>query len=149
MICKKCGYDYPAKELKCPYCGEPNPLGEKWRNEENLARKETLLAKAKIIHSMPLYVADKVMNVILLVVVAVTAITILVLAIGVGLEDIHITCQRNRASVQEAEELLAAEDYTGLYDYLHSYEVYGQEKFEKYTERVRPVSYTHLRAHET
>ena len=53
MICKKCGYDYPAKELKCPYCGEPNPLGEKWRNEENLARKETLLAKAKIIHSMP------------------------------------------------------------------------------------------------
>ena len=137
MICKKCGYDYPAKELKCPYCGEPNPLGEKWRNEENLARKETLLAKAKIIHSMPLYVADKVMNVILLVVVAVTAITILALAIGVGLEDIHITCQRNRASVQEAEELLAAEDYTGLYDYLHSYEVYGQEKFEKYTERVR------------
>ena len=96
MICKKCGYDYPAKELKCPYCGEPNPLGEKWRNEENLARKETLLAKAKIIHSMPLYVADKVMNVILLVVVAVTAITILVLAIGVGLENIHITCQRNR-----------------------------------------------------
>ena len=48
---------------------------------------------------MPLYVADKVMNVILLVVVAVTAITILVLAIGVGLENIHITCQRNRASV--------------------------------------------------
>ena len=87
MICKKCGYDYPAKELKCPYCGEPNPLGEKWRNEENLARKETLLAKAKIIHSMPLYVADKVMNVILLVVVAVTAIMILVLAIGVGLAD--------------------------------------------------------------
>ena len=104
---------------------------------ENQARKETLLAKAKIIHSMPLYVADKVMNVILLVVVAVTAITILVLAIGVGLEDLHITCQRNRASVQEAEELLAAEDYTGLYDYLHSYEVYGQEEFEKYTERVR------------
>lgn len=39
MICKKCGYDYPAKELKCPYCGEVNPLGEKWKNEENLALK--------------------------------------------------------------------------------------------------------------
>ena len=137
MICKKCGYDYPAKELKCPYCGEVNPLGEKWKNEENLARKETLLTKARVIHSMPLYVADKVMNVILLVVMAVTAITILVLAIVFGLEKIHITCQQNRASVQEAEELLVAEDYTGLYDYLHSHEVYGQEEFEKYTERVR------------
>ena len=99
MICKKCGYDIPAIEHIWQYFWEPYPLGEKWRNEENLARKETLLAKAKIIHSMPLYVADKVMNVILLVVVAVTAITILVLAIGVGLENIHITCQRIRASV--------------------------------------------------
>ena len=106
MICKKCGYDYPAKELKCPYCGEVNPLGEKWKNEENLARKETLLTKARVIHSMPL-------------------------------EGIHITRQHNQASVQEAEELLVAEDYTGLYDYLKSHQVYGQEGFKKYTERVR------------
>ena len=105
MICKKCGYDYPAKELKCPYCGEVNPLGEKWENEENLARKETLLTKARVIHSMPLYVADKVMNVILLVITAVTALTFLVLAIVFGLEGIHITRQHNQASVQEAEEL--------------------------------------------
>ncbi len=89
MICKKCGYDYPAKELKCPYCGEVNPLGEKWKNEENLARKETLLTKARVIHSMPLYVADKVMNVILLVITAVTALTFLVLAIVFGLEGSH------------------------------------------------------------
>ena len=137
MICKKCGYDYPAKELKCPYCGEVNPLGEKWKNEENLARKETLLTKARVIHSMPLYVADKVMNVILLVITAVTALTFLVLAIVFGLEGIHITRQHNQASVQEAEELLVAEDYTGLYDYLKSHQVYGQEGFKKYTERVR------------
>lgn len=130
MICKKCGYDYPAKELKCPYCGEVNPLGEKWKNGENLARKETLLTKARVIHSMPLYVADKVMNVILLVITAVTALTFLVLAIVFGLEGIHITRQHNQASVQEAEELFTAEDYVGLYDYLKSHQVYGQEGFK-------------------
>ena len=130
MICKKCGYDYPAKELKCPYCGEVNPLGEKWKNEENLARKETLLTKARVIHSMPLYVADKVMNVILLVITAVTALTFLVLAIVFGLGGIHITRQHNQASVQEAEELFTAEDYVGLYDYLKSHQVYGQEGFK-------------------
>ena len=54
-----------------------------------------------------------------------------------GLEGIHITRQHNQASVQEAEELLVAEDYTGLYDYLKSHQVYGQEGFKKYTERVR------------
>ena len=30
-----------------------------------------------------------------------------------------------------------AGDYTGLYDYLKSHQVYGQEGFKKYTERVR------------
>ena len=86
---------------------------------------------------MPLYVADKVMNVILLVITAVTALTFLVLAIVFGLGGIHITRQHNQASVQEAEELLVAGDYTGLYDYLKSHQVYGQEGFKKYTERVR------------
>ena len=59
------------------------------------------------------------------------------LAIVFGLEGIHITRQHNQASVQEAEELFTAEDYVGLYDYLKSHQVYGQEGFKKYTERVR------------
>lgn len=47
MKCSKCGYDYPAKETKCPYCGEPNKLGMEWEKEEDETRKETLLTKAK------------------------------------------------------------------------------------------------------
>ena len=62
MKCSKCGYDYPAKETKCPYCGEPNKLGMEWEKEEDETRKETLLTKAKVLHSMPLYVANKIMK---------------------------------------------------------------------------------------
>ena len=69
MKCSKCGYDYPAKETKCPYCGEPNKLGMEWEKEEDETRKETLLTKAKVLHSMPLYVANKIMNIILLLAV--------------------------------------------------------------------------------
>ena len=54
MKCSKCGYDYPAKETKCPYCGEPNKLGMEWEKEEDETRKETLLTKAKVLHSMDL-----------------------------------------------------------------------------------------------
>ena len=43
MKCSKCGYDYPARETKCPYCGEPNKLGMEWEKEEDETRKETLL----------------------------------------------------------------------------------------------------------
>ena len=40
MKCSKCGYDYPARETKCPYCGEPNKLGMEWEKEEDETRKE-------------------------------------------------------------------------------------------------------------
>ena len=38
MKCSKCGYDYPARETKCPYCGEPNKLGMEWEKEEDETR---------------------------------------------------------------------------------------------------------------
>ena len=41
MKCKRCGAQYSAKELKCPYCGEPNSLGMHWKNTEENAKNET------------------------------------------------------------------------------------------------------------
>lgn len=78
MKCSKCGYDYPARETKCPYCGEPNKLGMEWEKEEDETRKETLLTKAKVLHSMPLYVANKIMNIILLLAVVLLVVLFLV-----------------------------------------------------------------------
>lgn len=140
MKCAKCGYDYPAKELKCPYCGEPNPLGVKWQEEEDDARKNTLFTKAKIIHSMPMYVADKVMNIILIIPVAFFVIFFLVSLIQLKAEELHETHQQKLASVEKAEELLQNNENEALSVYLHEYEVYGNEKFEKYTERDRLYS---------
>ena len=76
MKCSKCGYDYPARETKCPYCGEPNKLGMEWEKEEDETRKETLLTKAKVLHSMPLYVANKIMNIILLLAVVLLVVIV-------------------------------------------------------------------------
>ena len=79
MKCSKCGYDYPARETKCPYCGEPNKLGMEWEKEEDETRKETLLTKAKVLHSMPLYVANKIMNIILLLAVVLLVVLFIIL----------------------------------------------------------------------
>ena len=43
MKCSKCGYDYPARETKCPYCGEPNKLGMEWEKERNSFLKGKLV----------------------------------------------------------------------------------------------------------
>ena len=59
MKCSKCGYDYPAKETKCPYCGEPNKLGMEWEKEEDETRKDLynkyfIITKNKEVESLNL-----------------------------------------------------------------------------------------------
>ena len=89
MKCSKCVYDYPAKDTKCPYCGEPNKLGMEWEKEEDETRKETLLTKAKVLHSMPLYVANKIMNIILLLAVVLVVVLFFVFLFLVYVDVYH------------------------------------------------------------
>ena len=136
MKCSKCGYDYPARETKCPYCGEPNKLGMEWEKEEDETRKETLLTKAKVLHSMPLYVANKIMNIILLLAVVLLVVLFLVFFILGYVDEKHTEHQKRSASVEEAEEIFKTGDNAALDAYLHEYEVYAEDGYEKYTERV-------------
>ena len=136
MKCSKCGYDYPAKETKCPYCGEPNKLGMAWEKEEDETRKETLLTKAKVLHSMPLYVANKIMNIILLLAVVLLVVLFLVFFILGYVDEKHTEHQKRSASVEAAEEIFKTGDNAALDAYLHEYEVYAEDGYEKYTERV-------------
>ena len=136
MKCSKCGYDYPAKETKCPYCGEPNKLGMEWEKEEDETRKETLLTKAKVLHSMPLYVANKIMNIILLLAVVLLVVLFIVFFILGYVDEKHTEHQKRLASVEAAEEIFRTGDNAALDAYLHEYEVYAEDGYEKYTERV-------------
>lgn len=136
MKCSKCGYDYPAREKKCPYCGEPNKLGMAWEKEEDETRKETLLTKAKVLHSMPLYVANKIMNIILLLAVVLLVVLFLVFFILGYVDEKHTEHQKRLASVEAAEEIFKTGDNAALDAYLHEYEVYAEDGYEKYTERV-------------
>ena len=136
MKCSKCGYDYPARETKCPYCGEPNKLGMEWEKEEDETRKETLLTKAKVLHSMPLYVANKIMNIILLLAVVLLVVLFLVFFILGYVDEKHTEHQKRSASVEAAEEIFKTGDNAAFDAYLHEYEVYAEDGYEKYTERV-------------
>lgn len=137
MICSKCGYDYPAKELKCPYCGEENRLGMEWQKEEDTTRKEALKTKARVLHSMPLYVSNKVVNIILIIVVELIVLMFVAAFTLSYIEDRHIEKQRKLASAETAEKIFLEKDSAALERYLDEYEVYGQEGYEKYTEFVQ------------
>ncbi|MGN0341249.1 MAG: zinc ribbon domain-containing protein [Roseburia sp.] len=136
MECAKCGYDYPAKDVKCPYCGEPNPLGIAWKQEEEEKTTEMNLTKKKILHSMPLYITNKIFNVILLMAMLLVIIFLLIAFVFGGVESVVRAHRQSQASVEEAEALLAANDNEALQTYLKQYDVSGTEEYEKYFERV-------------
>lgn len=136
MECIKCGYDYPAKEIKCPYCGEPNSLGIAWKEEEEQKRAETEHTKRRILKSMPLYLANKLVNVILILGVLLSVVFVAIAFIASGVESAITERKQSQASVAEAEKLFEEDDNAALKTYLKQYEVFGKAGYEKYTERV-------------
>lgn len=136
MKCKRCGAQYSTKELKCPYCGEPNSLGMNWKNTEENARNETESIRKRVRHSAPLYVINQIWNVVIVVAILLLVLFVLITAILYGIETLHDKYVQSTASVVEADALLEADDIEELVEYIEEHDLYQKEEYEKYTERV-------------
>lgn len=136
MKCKRCGAQYSAKELKCPYCGEPNSLGMNWKSTEENARSETENTRKRVRHSAPLYVINQIWNVVIICIVLLIILFIAVAVIGGGIETLHKRHVRSTASVIEADALLEAEDTEALVQYVKEHSLLWEDGYDKYAERV-------------
>ena len=136
MKCKRCGAQYSTKELKCPYCGEPNSLGMNWKNTEENARNETESIRKRVRHSAPLYVINQIWNVVIVVAILLLVLFVLITAILYGIETLHDKYVQSTASVVEADALMEADDIEELAKYIEEHALYQKEGYEKYTERV-------------
>lgn len=132
-----CGSDYPAEELKCPYCGAPNEVGIRWKNTENEIMSDIAGEKLRAVRRTPLYVINKVLNVIIVIMI-ISIIGLFAWAyIASALEERKTESLMKKASVDECEELMRTGEYQKLQKYLRDYKVYGETAFDKYTECVR------------
>ena len=137
MKCKRCGAQYSAKELKCPYCGEPNSLGMHWKNTEENAKNETENTRKRVRHSAPLYVIDQIWNVVIVCIVLMAALTIAIAVVGGVFETLHDRYVRSTASVAEADAILETEDTEVLVQYVKEHSRFWEDGYDKYTERVQ------------
>lgn len=137
MKCKRCGAQYSAKELKCPYCGEPNSLGIHWKSTEENARSETENTRKRVRHSAPLYVIDQIWNVVIVCIVLMAALFIAIALVGGVYETLHNRYVRSTASVAEADVILETEDTEALVQYVKEHSLYWEDGYDKYTERVQ------------
>lgn len=133
MKCKNCGANYKTRELKCPYCGTENMVGRIWLMERDDVSREYEETKEKVRKKSRLYVADKVLNRILLILVLFSCCFFLLAAAAVGLGSLYgkIYRQVHREELQRTmEEYYQAGEYKELYDYMSKYQMFGQETYQ-------------------
>ena len=137
MRCKKCGAQYSSRELKCPYCGEPNSLGIRWKKSEENAKNETEKVRKLVIYKAPLYVINQIWNVVICVSIVLLVLFFIFAFVSFQIEEAHRKQVQSTASVEEAEAYFEAEDDEGLEAYMDQHDAYYCEGYDKYLERHR------------
>lgn len=133
MKCKRCGAEYASKELKCPYCGEENPLGIRWKTSEEETQLKTEHTKKAVLRSAPLYVINQLWNVVLIAFAVFLLITFVIAAAGGAVDMLRTKHVQETASIEAAEELYRAKKYDALYQYVSEHELYSAgDEFQKY-----------------
>lgn len=133
MKCKNCGANYRTRELKCPYCGTENVIGRIWLIEREEADRELVQAKRQGGARNVLYVADKVMNRILMVsttlFVLLIAIAAIVFTAEAYLQKIYKKVNLSSRMEQTMQEYYENWEFTKLYDYMDKYDLFSQEYY--------------------
>lgn len=132
MKCKSCRADYKLKDPECPYCGRENKLGKYWSWQENTAQKRYERTKEEVIKSGPLYVADKILNGIIGVMLALFVLSVVIAFVAYYIEEGISKAKKSTVSEEEIQTLYNAEDYNSLYDYMSEYEVLNEEAYFVY-----------------
>ena len=132
MKCKNCGADFPAKELRCPYCGTPNPKGRLWADRRERAEQKYEATRQQVERELPLSVAYRVagrirgiLALILVVIFLGVCLWALVTAYGGKLRN---KLQREKLETQMAE-LYEQERFGELRALMWDRELSGQDYY--------------------
>ncbi len=132
MKCKNCGADYRTRELKCPYCGTENAIGKIWLIERQEADRELEQAKRSGGMGRFLYVADKVMNRILLISVILfllLAAAAMILSAGESAYKSWYKKTHIKEMEQTMQELYESRKFEELYDYMDDHDLFSKEYY--------------------
>ena len=132
MKCKNCGADYRTRELKCPYCGTENIIGKIWLIERQEADRELEQADHSGKMQIRLYVADKVMNRILLISITLFLLMAAVVIICSKVETGYKSWYK-KAHVEELEqkmkELYDEQAFHELYQFMDENDLFSEEYY--------------------
>lgn len=132
MKCKNCGANYRTRELVCPYCGTQNLIGHIWMVQRSEAELEYERARKEAGKWGSAYVANRVLNRILLIgaLIFFALMCLCFLAYGAEQTYIHIyKTSRTEEITDTMERYYQAGDFRELYRYMSKHELFGDEYY--------------------
>lgn len=132
MKCNNCGADFQTADLKCPYCGTVNEIGEDWQKERAHYKNqyERILQELKIYG--PMYVANKIVNKALVIFVIATVVLTLVYALPAIFEEASLGVKKALAG-DRIEKQMAEYHKAGQWDdlriYMDEYDMYSSDHY--------------------
>lgn len=132
MKCVNCGADFQSADLKCPYCGAQNVIGEEWKKERSWHEKRYQQILAELKSNGFEYVANRILNKALVILGIIFVLLSFICVLPSVIEDLSL--QVNKVIHKTAiEKEMKAYHETGQWDKLlkivDEYDMYGAENY--------------------
>lgn len=132
MKCKSCGANFPAREVRCPYCGTPNPKGMRWADRMDEAEREYRQTRDQVKKELPLQVAYRVAGRVRTILAAALRLLLFGVVLWALISDyggkLRNKSQREQLETQMAE-LYGQERFGELYQLMGDRELMGQDYY--------------------
>lgn len=132
MKCVNCGADFQTSDLKCPYCGTQNLIGEEWKKERNFHENRYQRILKELKEYGPFYVINKILNISLMIAVAIFVVLTCIYATPSIVKEGSIEIKKRLYKGQINKQLQEYHE-TGKWDKLlqvmDEYELYGEDNY--------------------
>lgn len=117
MKCKNCGGNVSVNDLKCPYCGTPNPEGMAFQKEVHKKKRFNEYLREEITEQMKLPLRHRVLNLSLIILLVITFLLFALCIVVHVIFDIGIPSLNRPRHYEEQLEQMYEDGLYGELDY--------------------------------
>ena len=127
MKCPNCGGEVSVNDIRCPYCGAPNPEGAAFQGEVRRRRKLNEYLRRKMRAQLRLPLAQRIMNLAILILALLLILGMILTAVwGMILDPSILGFGRPRDYEEQMDAMYEEGRYGELYAFMDRYGIDGQ-----------------------
>lgn len=132
MKCINCGANFQTADLKCPYCGTQNSIGEEWQKERKWHENRYQRILEELKEYGPAYVVNRIINKALIIAIVIFIVLTLVYLLPAFIQDISLLAKRTFLGYsinKQMEEYHESGQWDKLLDIVDEYDLFSTDSY--------------------